>query len=95
MEEIKQFASIVTPEPRFLFDRYKVSGDLFHKDLQKSGELEGQLEPENEERRPEQEKEDYFSFFNSHEKIILKPESTFKGLRSFLVHLPIDYYILL
>ena len=39
--------------------------------------------------------EDYFSFFNSHESIILKPESTFKGLRSFLVNLPIDYYILL
>jgi len=39
--------------------------------------------------------DDYFSFFNSHERIILKPESTFKNLRSFLVHLPIDYYILL
>ena len=39
--------------------------------------------------------EDYFSFFSSHENIILKPESNFKGLRSFLTHLPIDYYILL
>ena len=27
--------------------------------------------------------------------MILKPESNFKGLRSFLTHLPIDYYILL
>ena len=38
---------------------------------------------------------DYFSFFSSHEKIILKPESSFKSLRTFLVSLPIDYYILL
>lgn len=38
---------------------------------------------------------DNFSFFSSHENIILKPESSFKTLRSFLVHLPIDYYILL
>ena len=38
---------------------------------------------------------DYFSFFSSHENIILKPESNFKGLRTFLTHLPIDYYILL
>ena len=38
---------------------------------------------------------DYFSFFSSHEKIILKPESSFKNMRSFLVNLPIDYYILL
>jgi hypothetical protein len=38
---------------------------------------------------------DYFSFFSSHEKIILKPESNFKNMRSFLVNLPIDYYILL
>lgn len=38
---------------------------------------------------------DYFSFFSSHENIILRPESNFKGLRSFLTHLPIDYYILL
>lgn len=27
--------------------------------------------------------EDYFSFFNSHEKLILKPESTFKNVSIF------------
>jgi hypothetical protein len=43
----------------------------------------------------EEENDDYFSYFSSHENIILKPESTFKNLRSFLKHLPIDYYILL
>ena len=50
-----------------------------------------------EQARLEQQKHDsnYFSFFHSHENIILKPESNFKGLRSFLTHLPIDYYILL
>ena len=39
--------------------------------------------------------DDFFSFFSSHEKIIMKPESNFKNLRSFLTSLPIDYYILL
>ena len=39
--------------------------------------------------------EDYFSFFSSHEKVILKPESNFKNLRQFMEFLPIDYYILL
>jgi len=39
--------------------------------------------------------DEFFSFFGSHEKIIMKPESSFKNLRSFLVSLPIDYYILL
>jgi len=43
----------------------------------------------------EEEDDDFFSFFASHEKIIMKPESSFKNLRSFLVSLPIDYYILL
>ena len=43
----------------------------------------------------EEEDDDFFSFFSSHEKIIMKPESSFKNLRSFLVSLPIDYYILL
>ena len=41
-----------------------------------------------------EEENDYFSFFSSHEKIILKPESSFKNMRSLLVSLPIDYYIL-
>ena len=41
------------------------------------------------------EEDDFFSFFGSHEKIIMKPESNFKNLRSFLTSLPIDYYILL
>lgn len=31
------------------------------------------------------EKEDYFSFFNSHEKVILRPESTFKNVRLVLL----------
>jgi hypothetical protein len=29
---------------------------------------------------PRKPDEDYFSFFNSHEKLILKPESTFKNV---------------
>ena len=47
------------------------------------------------EQRQRKHDSDYFSFFKSHENIILKPESNFKGLRTFLTHLPIDYYILL
>lgn len=35
------------------------------------------------------------SFFSSHEKVLQKPETTFKNLRQFLTYLPIDYYILL
>lgn len=44
---------------------------------------------------PKKHEEDYFSFFSSHEKVILRPESTFKNLRQFMEFLPIDYYILL
>lgn len=95
MGEIKQFASVVTPKPRFIFDNYKVSSNLFPKSQSDSEELTSDSGELDKKREPVEEKEDYFSFFNSHERIILKPESTFKGLRTFLVQLPIDYYILL
>jgi hypothetical protein len=78
--EIRQFAKDVLPEARFLFDNYKVQTDLFKQQPNEASEVKA---------------EDYFSFFSSHEKIILKPESSFKSLRTFLVDLPIDYYILL
>lgn len=41
------------------------------------------------------EPDDYFSFFSSHEKLLLRPEKTFKHLRKFLKYLPVDYYVLL
>ena len=107
MGQIKQFAANVVPKPRFIFDNYKVQTDLFS-DI-KAPDTESECEEFEEEltdnelvpqdlqqmRLQKKHDEDYFSFFNSHENIILKPESSFKGLRSFLVNLPIDYYILL
>jgi hypothetical protein len=93
--EIKEFAKSIMPKPRFIFDNYKVSEDLFS---QAAASTTPMPEPEQElsvvENKAEEDN-DYFSFFSSHEKIILKPESSFKNMRSFLVNLPIDYYILL
>ena len=54
-----------------------------------------ELSIEEGEKPPSKQPEDYFSFFSSHEKVILKPESNFKNLRQFMEFLPIDYYILL
>jgi len=83
----------VVPKPRFIFDNYKVDETRYSED-EASTETADKLE---EQTQMEQRKHDsdYFSFFKSHENIILKPESNFKGLRTFLTHLPIDYYILL
>jgi len=83
MGEIKQFAANVVPKSRFIFDNYKVKEDLYSEEEEPAEKSDGEEESDN------------FSFFTSHENIILKPESSFKTLRSFLVHLPIDYYILL
>lgn len=83
--EIRQFAQEVIPKPRFLFDQYKTSESQL--DISDSEEI-----TEEQAKKPE---EDYFSFFSSHEKVILKPESNFKNLRQFMEFLPIDYYILL
>ena len=97
MDEIRQFAANVVPKPRFIFDNYKVD-DVKYADDEDLSELSDSEKVERDEiAKKEQQKHDndYFSFFNSHENIILKPESNFKGLRSFLTHLPIDYYILL
>jgi hypothetical protein len=41
------------------------------------------------------EPDDYFSFFSSHEKLLLRPEKSFKHLRKFIKYLPVDYYVLL
>lgn len=84
------------PKPRFIFDNYKVQEDLFSQTAAASAEV-AEFDAENDESKVEkaEEENDYFSFFSSHEKIILKPESNFKNMRSFLVSLPIDYYILL
>lgn len=83
MGEIKQFANDVIPKPKFIFDEYKVTNEDHGSQSidQQSSEVE--------------KKDDYFSFFSSHEKVILKPESNFKNLRQFMEFLPIDYYILL
>jgi hypothetical protein len=72
--EIRQFAHEVIPKPRFLFDQYKTT------------ESQSQMDEQ-----PVEEKgnnnEDYFSFFNSHEKLILKPESNFKNVIILLTYL--------
>ena len=90
MGEIKQFASNSVPKPRYIFDNYKVDDDLFAREEDNSDSELSEKEVSEQE-----EDEDIFSFFSSHENIVLKPESSFKGLRSFLKTLPIDYYILL
>ena len=89
--EIRQFAQEVIPKPRFLFDQYKTS------ESQLDGLVDDSSTPSAEvvEPQPKQPEQDYFSFFSSHEKVILKPESNFKNLRQFMEFLPIDYYILL
>lgn len=69
--EIKQFAQNVIPKPRFLFDSYKTTESQVT-DEPAEGDTEI-VKPKNE--------DDYFSFFSSHEKVILKPESNFKNLR--------------
>lgn len=38
---------------------------------------------------------DYFSYFNSHEDTLLRPENEFKNLHELMTYLPVDYYILL
>lgn len=97
------------PKPNFIFDNYKVQNDLFKQEESAADPFIQQLQgkdseaPQSQQREPTGEKvvdnvdadDDFFSFFSSHEKIIMKPESSFKNLRSFLVSLPIDYYILL
>lgn len=85
------------PKPRFIFDNYKVDDVKYSSASDDGQELSAEQDAIDEQAVKEQKKHDsdYFSFFNSHENIILKPESNFKGLRTFLTHLPIDYYILL
>jgi hypothetical protein len=101
--EIKQFADSVMPKANFIFDNYKVHTDMMADSAASSEQLESLSEPEEpSDQLPqthypdgEQNEDDFFSFFSSHEKIIMKPESSFAGLRSFLTTLPVDYYILL
>jgi hypothetical protein len=38
--------------------------------------------------------EDYFSFFSSSERLLLKPETSFKGIREHISELPTDHCIL-
>ena len=91
------------PKPRFIFDNYKVdevrysssSEETDQEDNEKDSSDSDVSQAEEREERQRKHDSDYFSFFKSHENIILKPESNFKGLRTFLTHLPIDYYILL
>jgi hypothetical protein len=85
--EIKQFALGVTPKTKFIFDNYKIQDDLFKQSNAPT--------PQEKQEAIDDANDDFFSFFSSHEKIIMKPESSFKHLRSFLTALPIDYYILL
>ena len=81
--EIKEFADYVIPKSKFIFDNYKVTDD----DI-----LSGETKENTDEDKAD---DSFFSFFASHERIIMKPESSFKNLREMLVQLPIDYYILL
>ena len=83
------------PKPRFIFDNYKVSEDLFSQTAASTTPMPELNEDNSGAENKADDDNDYFSFFSSHEKIILKPESNFKNMRSFLVNLPIDYYILL
>jgi hypothetical protein len=93
--EIKEFAKSIMPKPRFIFDNYKVSEDLFSQTAASTTPIPDLGEDNSGAENKADDDNDYFSFFSSHEKIILKPESNFKNMRSFLVNLPIDYYILL
>eukprot|EP00347_Sterkiella_histriomuscorum_P022335 403330842 len=86
MDEIRQFANEVIPKPRFIFDRYQTS-------LTNPKGSDSEISVE--ESAKNNTNEEYFSFFSSHEKVILRPESNFKNLRQFMHFLPIDYYILL
>ena len=87
------------PKANFIFDNYKVHTDMMSDSAATSEQLESLSEAEDQEPQHypnvEQNEDDFFSFFSSHEKIIMKPESSFAGLRSFLTTLPVDYYILL
>ena len=83
--EIKAFAQTVTPKARFLFDNYKVQDDVYQTETAAQEPLDSSQQEEN----------DFFSFFGSHEKMITKPETSFRNIKQFLVTLPIDYYILL
>ena len=89
MGEIQKFAENAVPQPRFIFDSFKVDPN----DLNKASNSD-ESDVSDTEQAQETEKEDYFSFFSSHQSIILKPESSFKGLQGFLTHMPIDYYVL-
>ncbi len=85
----------MTPKAKFIFDNYKVQADLFKQNDDVGTRRDPLIDSLSETKSAEEEDDDFFSFFASHEKIIMKPESSFKNLRSFLVSLPIDYYILL
>jgi hypothetical protein len=81
----------VIPKPRFLFDSYKTT----ESQVTSSNESVAGYSNESSVGTEKKQEDDYFSFFSSHEKVILKPESNFKNLRQFMEFLPIDYYILL
>ena len=99
MGEIQKFAENAVPQPRFLFDNFKVDPN----DLNQAADSEEESDLSDAEQALDTDKEDsasgykdndYFSFFSSHQSIILKPESSFKSLQGFLTHMPIDYYVL-
>lgn len=67
--EIKAFAQNVTPKARFLFDNYKVQDDVY------------QTETAAQEPEDSSQDNDFFSFFGSHEKMITKPETSFRNIK--------------
>ncbi|CDW71658.1 ph domain containing protein [Stylonychia lemnae] len=87
MDEIRQFANEVIPKPRFIFDKYKTSltNTLTSSDEEQAIEISkqkgvgGEIDQQKNQHTQKQQGEDYFSFFSSHESIILKPESNFKN----------------
>ena len=44
--------------------------------------------------KQEKQEEDYFSFFSSTERILMKPEASFQGIRQHMEQLPTDFCLL-
>jgi predicted NACHT family NTPase len=44
--------------------------------------------------KQQKQEEDYFSFFSSSERILMKPEASFQGIRHHMEQLPTDFCLL-
>jgi len=71
----------VVPEPRFLFNEYKVDTLNDKSILKDESSVETKRSPSESEGNSNY---DYFSFFQSHDRVIFKPESSFVNIRKFV-----------